>query len=138
MGNRAVITASTDRTTGVGIYVHWNGGYESVQAFLDVCRDRGYRDPTMDESYAMARLCGLICEFFGGAESVGIGPLRDLDCDNYDNGVYVIGENWTVIDRWGEGSTPIPKSMTRIGSANLKKYNDIKDKLKGEATCQEQ
>jgi hypothetical protein len=132
MGNRAVITASTNRTTGVGIYLHWNGGYESVQAFLDVCRDRGYRDPTMDGQYGMARLCGLICEFFGGSDSVGIGPLSELDCDNHDNGVYVIGPNWTVTDRWGKGSTPIPKSMTRMSSADLQKYRDIKAKLEGE------
>jgi len=45
MGNRAVITASELQTVGVGIYLHWNGGPESVLAFLDVARERGFRDP---------------------------------------------------------------------------------------------
>jgi hypothetical protein len=131
MGNRAVITASKSKTTGVGIYVHWNGGEESVLAFLDVAIERGYRDPVADESYAMARLCGLICEFFGGADSVGIGQLRQLDCDNYDNGVYVIGAGWQVVDRWGEGSRPMPKSMARMPAGQLERYRGIKAQLLG-------
>lgn len=41
MGNRAVITTSksTDikNSTDIGIYLHWNGGRDSVQAFLKYC-----------------------------------------------------------------------------------------------------
>ena len=83
MGNRAVITASTTKTTGVGIYVHWNGGLESVLAFLHVAKERGYRDPTYDPAYGMARLCGLICEFLDlkSDTGVGIGQLKELDCE---------------------------------------------------------
>lgn len=108
MGNRAVITASQKLNKGIGIYVHWNGGLESVQAFLDVAKARGFRDPTSDESYGMARLCGLIHEFFGVDQdtSLGIGTLDQLDCDNYDNGVYVIGKDWKIVDRYGKGSKP--------------------------------
>lgn len=108
MGNRAVITASGSHTEGVGIYVHWNGGIESVVAFLDVAKARGFRCPSSDESYGMARLCGLIHEFFGVDQdtSLGIGTLSQLDCDNYDNGVYVIGKDWALADRWGKGSQP--------------------------------
>lgn len=108
MGNRAVITASKSLTEGVGIYLHWNGGLESVQAFLDVANARGFRDPSGDETYAMARLVGLIHEFFGTQESVslGIGMLSQLDCNNHDNGVYVIGKDWKIVDRWGKGSRP--------------------------------
>ena len=111
-----------------------NGGPESVLAFLDVARERGFRDPGSDDQYAMARLCGLICEFLGpGDSSVGIGPLDQLDCNNYDNGVYVIGEGWTVIDRWGAGAKPMPTSMTHMNSYQLKQYRAIKDMLQGEA-----
>jgi len=90
----------------VGIYVHWNGGLESVLAFLHVAKERGYRDPVNDTTYAMARLCGLICEFFDlkSSISVGIGQLKELDCDNGDNSVYVIGAGWTIKSRWGSGS----------------------------------
>ena len=135
MGNRAVITASTLQTQGVGIYLHWNGGPESVLAFLDVARERGYRDPGRDDQYAMARLCGLICEFFGpGDSSVGIGPLDQLDCNNYDNGVYVIGEGWEVIDRWGAGSEPMP-TLDQMSEYGLKQYCGIKAQLLGEESC---
>ena len=117
MGNRAVITASKTRTKGVGIYLHWNGGEESVQAFLDVAKARGFRDPSSDESYGLARLCGLIHEFFGVDQdtSLGIGTLEQLDCDNYDNGVYVIGKDWQVVDRWGKGSRTFNIDEARAG-----------------------
>lgn len=109
MGNRAVITTSTCRHKGVGIYLHWNGGPESILGFLAAAKARGYRDPASDDSYAMARLVGLIHEFFGTGEStsLGIGTLDALDTNNFDNGVYVIGKGWTIVDRWGDGSTNI-------------------------------
>jgi hypothetical protein len=109
MGNRAVITTAPAGEIGIGIYLHWNGGAESVQAFLDVCRQRGFRKPSPSESYSLARLCGVLHEFFGTHEStsLGIGLLQHLDCDNYDNGVYVIGGDWEIIGRHSEGSRPI-------------------------------
>lgn len=130
MGNRAVITTSTSKTEGLGIYLHWNGGLESVLAFLDVARERGYRDPAADESYALARLTGVLHEFFGTADSlnIGINTLERLDCDNWDNGVYVIGENWEIIDRWGEGSNP-EKTVAALSVRQLEKYYGIKEQL---------
>lgn len=130
MGNRAVITASTTKTTGVGIYVHYNGGLESVLAFLHVAKERGYRDPTYDTTYGMARLCGLICEFFDlkSSISVGIGQLKELDCDNRDNGVYVIGAGWTIKSRWGEGSNP-SKTLESLTTAQRERYDNIVKQL---------
>ncbi len=54
----------------------------------------------------MARLCGLIHEFFGVRDScsLGVGLLSALDTDNWDNGVYVVGKDWAIVDRWGKGS----------------------------------
>lgn len=105
MGNRAVITTENK---DIGIYVHWNGGLASVLAFLDTAKVRGYRSPSHDPSYGMARLCGLLHEFFGPEDglSLGIGPLDRLDCDNFDNGVYVIGGDWEIVGRYGEGHEP--------------------------------
>ena len=130
MGNRAVITTSTSRTTGVGIYVHWNGGLESVLAFLHVAKERGYRDPTNDPAYGMARLCGLMCEFFGlkSGTGVGIGQLKELDCDNGDNGVYVIGAGWAIKSRWGEGSDP-SKTLDALTGAQRERYDNIVKQL---------
>lgn len=126
MGNRAVITASKSRRHGVGIYVQWNGGPESVLAFLAAAKERGYRAPDSDAPYAMGRLCGLIHEFFGvGApDSLGLGPLSGLDCDNHDNGVYVIGGDWEIADRWGHGSA-IARTLAELGEGELAKYKEI-------------
>lgn len=99
MGNRAVITTAPFSESSVGIYVHWNGGRASVEGFLKACRELGYRDPSLDDGYAMARLTQVIGQFFGGSESLGIGVVRDLDTDNGDNGTYVIGEGWEIVGR---------------------------------------
>lgn len=101
MGNRAVITTNKvyEPTTSqqLGVYLHWNGGRDSVEAFLAYCKLKGYRPPEQD-CYGWARLCQVIGNFFGGGLSLGIEKCCNLDCDNYDNGVYLI-ENWEIVDR---------------------------------------
>ena len=99
MGNRAVITVAPFSMSNVGIYVHWNGGRASVEGFMKACRELGYRDPAADSSYAMARLTQAIGQYFGGSTSLGIGVVRELDTDNGDNGVYVIGAGWEIVGR---------------------------------------
>lgn len=104
MGNRAVITTSKEwKNDGIGVYVHWNGGRDSVEAFLTYCEMKGYRAPDQD-CYGWARLCQVLGNFFGGSTCVGIDKLWYLDKDNGDNGVYVI-EGWKIVDRiYYEGS----------------------------------
>jgi len=101
MGNRAVITWSdkkdVKKTTDLGIYLHWNGGRDSVEAFLTYCKLQGYREPDKD-NYGYARLCQVICNFMGGDLSVGIDQCRNLDCDNWDNGVYIC-KGWEIVGR---------------------------------------
>lgn len=98
MGNRAVITTRENfENNGIGIYLHWNGGRDSVEAFLKYCELKGYRRPDKD-NYGWARLCQVIGNFFGGANSVGIDVINKLDCDNWDNGVYII-EGWKIVGR---------------------------------------
>lgn len=97
MGNRAVITTKENwETNGVGVYLHLNGGRDSVEAFLKYCKMKGYRAPEND-NYGWARLTQVIANFFGGSASVGIDILSHLDCEG-DNGVYII-ENWEIVDR---------------------------------------
>lgn len=98
MGNRAVITTKENfENNGVGVYVHWNGGRDSVEGFLTYCALKQYREPETD-NYGWARLCQVIGNFFGGNCSIGIDTVNRLDCDNYDNGVYFI-ENWKIVGR---------------------------------------
>lgn len=102
MGNRAVIT-SVKRD--LGVYLHWNGGPDSVEAFLDYCKLRGFRSPETD-SYGYARLCQVLGNFFGAdGLSVGISPYIDERVsDPGDNGIYVI-KDWQVVEHLG-GSYP--------------------------------
>ena len=94
MGNRAVITTQDKQ---LGVYLHWNGGRDSVEAFLMYCKLKGYRCPEND-CYGWARLCQVIGNFFGGELSVGIDKYEKLDLDNWDNGVYII-KDWKIVDR---------------------------------------
>lgn len=107
MGNRAVITIAKYDTKGkvikkvddneIGVYLHWNGGYDSVNAFLKYCKLKSYREPE-DDNYGWARLCQVLGNYFGGTTSVGIDTCKNLDCDNGDNGVYLI-HNWEIVGR---------------------------------------
>lgn len=99
MGNRAVITTKDNfRNNGVGIYLHWNGGRDSVEAFMKYMELRMFRPAS--SCYGWARLCQVIGNFFGGGLSLGIGKVGELDINNGNNGVYIIAEDkWEIIDR---------------------------------------
>ena len=96
MGNRAVITFSKKPNShSLGIYLHWNGGPESVLAFLEAANHFQVREG--DDAYELARVVQIIGNYFGGTTSIGVGVLRTLDCDNGDNGVYALGRSKGVI-----------------------------------------
>ena len=102
MGNRAVIAigkrekTKSKRDKQMGIYLHWNGGRPSIAAFIKAADDLGIRCQC-DPSYAAARLCQLVGNWFGGILSLGVGHLSDLDCVG-NNGTYYI-ENWKIVGR---------------------------------------
>ena len=91
MGNRAFIT---DETRKVGVYLHWNGGRDSVEAFLEYCKRKDCRGFGQDTSYGMARLVQVVTNFFGGTSSVGISPYPCYD----DNGIYIV-RGWDIVGR---------------------------------------
>lgn len=101
MGNRAVITFDAKLTeNSVGIYLHHNGGPESVVAFCDAAIQLGL--PIGDRTYLPARFVQMLGNFFGGTLSLGLGLLRQLDCNNGDNGLYAVswaedGKSFQVI-----------------------------------------
>jgi hypothetical protein len=98
MGNRAVITVAPYAETNIGIYLHWNGGRESIEAFLQAAKALGMRSPGGDPYYAMARLVQIIGNFFGGSTALGIGLCSELDGES-DNGTYVIDDDWEIVGR---------------------------------------
>ena len=99
MGNRAVITTQKDLDThGVGMYLHWNGGYDSVKPLLDYCQMRGFAAPDRSD-YGYARMAQVMANFLGGdGYSIGVGLVDRMDQDNYDNGTYVLN-GWKVVAR---------------------------------------
>lgn len=117
MGNRAVVTFANkadiqkyivdgeklkgfvmDNPNMVGVYLHWNGGRDSIEGFCLACKNLGFRSPVSD-CYGIARFVQAVANFFGGSLSVGVDTLERLDTNNYDNGVYVVDDEWNIIGR---------------------------------------
>lgn len=124
MGNRAVVTFANrceiekhlvpaekggngeklegfvaDNPHRVGVYLHWNGGRDSIVAFLGACKKLGYRGGASDD-YGVACFTQTVRNFFGKRGlSVGVNTLKCLDTDNGDNGVYVVDDKWEIVGR---------------------------------------
>lgn len=127
MGNRAVI-ATKDVKSAPAIYLHWNGGVESVLAFLHAADDLGFRDPLDDDSYGMGYLQALTAMFFGDGCSTGTGTRGGLG-DQGDNGVYILGPKFTIADRIGAPKGDAAKTAEELTPAMLAKYQHIRAKL---------
>ncbi|MBQ9002256.1 MAG: hypothetical protein IJ131_10985 [Eggerthellaceae bacterium] len=94
MGNRAVITTPEKR---IGMYLHWNGGRDTIEPLLAYCEMQGYRPPSTD-CYGWARMAQVIGNFFGGSLSVGIDDYERIKGAGDDSGVYVI-DGWKIVGR---------------------------------------
>jgi hypothetical protein len=92
MGNRAVIQMQGQET---GIYLHWNGGLDTVQPLLDVAKEYGIRG----DDYGIARLAQIFGNTFDGTLGIGVSTIDRLDRDNYDNGTYVINSQFNIVER---------------------------------------
>ena len=92
MGNRAIITGTEDKS--LGVYLHWNGGIESVYNFIQYAKLKGVRTFNEDAGYCTARLCQIIGNFFKGTLSVGV--VTDCEDKTTDNDRYEIGDNWEI------------------------------------------
>jgi hypothetical protein len=114
MGNRAVITESK-ADNAPAIYLHWNGGRASVEAFLTAARQTGqYSGRTMAER--MDKFATLLARHFFECEigqTVYRMPYGQTDRDNWDNGVYVISDRGEIIGReFFEGTEEINAEKT--------------------------
>jgi hypothetical protein len=119
MGNRAVIIFTGGGLTSPGVYLHWNGGAESIDQFL------GQLAETMpaalgEPARCAARFAQIVGNFFDeGAqpETRGLSvalmnrtdvldPAELTRLDPGDNGVYVVAWNRTAgfsYQRWSDG-----------------------------------
>ncbi len=124
MGNRAVLEFNDNP---VGIYLHWNGGRNTVEPLLAVAREYGIRGTN---DYTVARLAQMMGNYFGGTLSIGVGLVDRMDCDNGDNGVYLIDNNLNIIERKYFSGQEQTKDDPKLIKQHLKKIND--DIFKGE------
>lgn len=107
MGNRAnVIFTDGEKRFSPATYLHWNGGPESVYAFL---KELDRREVRSDQEYEAARFVQIVGEFFDSRksfETLSLGivntpqgvmnkynlalSLQLVETDNSDNGFYVV------------------------------------------------
>lgn len=117
MGCRCVITDISvneqNMDKKLGIYLHWHGDKETVQELLEKVKAKHPRGVISDPSYGYARLCQIIADEitaetlaspFETAKShayetgIGIGIVSELDCHNYDNGVWKIDDDYNIVE----------------------------------------
>lgn len=102
MGNRCLIVPKGQEN--LGVYLHWNGGVDSVTAFLEYCKIKDYRPfgGKNADGYGIARFCQVVGNYFGGGLSIGIEAitteLTEDYADAYDNGIYII-DGWEICKR---------------------------------------
>lgn len=102
MGNRAVIVHNDNKykSSAKCIYLHWNGGRASVEAFLKAGKHLSINANT---DAGMLELANMIAKSFFGCEvnklNVYVEFFENADKDNYDNGLYIIDDTMSIIGR---------------------------------------
>lgn len=122
MGNRAVIGFENTETA---IYVHWNGGLESVLAFLKAAKDLGIRNCAYDAPYCIARTTQMIANFFGDTTSIGVAPLKDFEDWALDNGIFIVNGEWEIIERKNAHGHEKKLSIHNLSNEDKKRSKDI-------------
>lgn len=101
MGNRAIVLP---KGADFGVYLHWNGGPDSVGAFLEYCKLKGYRSfgGANRDGYGIARFVQIVANYFGGTLSIGVEPCKptEEEAEWLDNGIYII-DGWDIVERIG-------------------------------------
>lgn len=133
MGNRAyIVLKQKDQPVHPCIYLHWNGGPESVYRFVEYLT--AVARPN-DPDYAAARLVQLIGNYFGGNTSLdlsavatsGISELHEVG----DNGAFVVGwddktKSYTVLERYrGSAKKMTAAAMAKEKAEALKEYQSL-------------
>ncbi len=133
MGNRANVIFSNEDETSISpnIYLHWNGGAESVYAFIDELNRRNIR---ADQNYECARFIQVVTDFtdqdsLGGLsigvvnspKAITIKDLMNLQSDVSDNGIYVIYRKWEK----KEVIVKVRRFVLDYGKLTNKGYEDV-------------
>lgn len=86
MGNSAVIVK---QGSSEGVYLHWNGGRDSVEPIVWYAHNFITDEEELQAIYNVCKWCGL---------NPYRGKMELQDCDNGDNGVYIV-EDGKIIGR---------------------------------------
>ena len=117
MGNRATVifTDESEESISPAVYLHWNGGADSIYAFL---AEMDKRDIRNDQCYECARFIHIVGDFFDQETITGLSlgvvdspktitpeHLSTVKTDHGDNGFYIIhrGEDGIRMKRFIEG-----------------------------------
>ena len=143
MGNRANIVFTDGECHSATVYLHWNGGPESVYAFLDELKRRvGGR--FIDTNYNPARFAQVVGDFIDAGNfhaagdlglSIGIMPapkdltlegLQGVPTDNSDNGLYIVHKD--RVDRcYGYPLALIDNETARKEEKEVRESKDFKE-----------
>jgi len=95
MGNRAVIRFN-DEPSGACLYLHWNGGRDSIRGFLKAAKELGIAPRALPFGKMLAQF---FFEVELNAIHVYLENFASADKDNFDNGVYYISDDFKIVGR---------------------------------------
>ena len=115
MGNKAVIARDKTSYAEPCLYLHWNGGLASVEAFLMAAKELGLDPKDKDFFTSFGRL--LADSFFKttlNESTVYVQFYCDADRNNWDNGTYLIDDNMEIVRRrYKQGPDEVNEKKTQ-------------------------
>ena len=141
MGNRAVIvsadTTAENANERIGLYVHWYGSEDSVKEALTKAKELHIRSVDSDDLYFWARFCQVFANIITDdsknwnkepdySTGIGIGVVSQLDCHNYDNGVYYIDGKFEIV-KHTDGSELEQKVQKQLWQVTQTQRSEIYD-----------
>lgn len=93
----------TTQGAPLGVYLHWNGGRDSVEAFLRWA-ELAELPPLRKDGRGFTAFAAVLCNFFGNdgntVEIEAIDPRNLTQHVTEDNGIYLV-EGWEIVGRLG-------------------------------------
>ncbi len=122
MSNTGLITFNGDfDEKSIGIFLHWNGGLESVLAFMEATRERcGGRVGCLGMAQTIANFFE-----YNGYLHVQLGIVRRGDEKHQNNGLYLI-EGDRIVHRDGVNDHEKGRRMVeQLGTKDLQYYETM-------------
>jgi hypothetical protein len=119
MGNRAYVVFENGDNRSPAVYLHWNGGQESVYAFLHALEEYGGLGHSPE--YSCARFIQLVGNSMGSTLSLGVLGFREFgQLAGEDNGLYMVTPNGVRRLIGEPGGTPEQQRWVDTWSLDLR------------------